>query len=174
MPFPIAVVVDNVRSAHNVGSVLRTADSAGLTHVYLCGYTASPDHRGVQKVALGAEHAVGWSHHPDAAAVLEQLAADGWTLAALERTPQARPLAVVEARHFPLALVVGNEVEGVRSELLTRCGLVLALPQYGVKESLNVSVAFGVAAYGLVERCQPGAAFGVAGPGGPERPASEP
>jgi tRNA G18 (ribose-2'-O)-methylase SpoU len=149
-PHPIAVVAHDLRSAHNVGSLFRTADSAGLRHVYLTGFTPTPAHRGVVKTALGAEGAVPWSHHADALALLEQLRREGYTVAALERAEGAVGLEAVEARHFPLALVLGNEVSGVPPDLLDAADLVLALPQYGVKSSLNVSVAFGVAAYGLV------------------------
>jgi tRNA G18 (ribose-2'-O)-methylase SpoU len=152
LPHPLVVVVPDLRSAHNVGAVFRTADAAGLAHVYLAGFTPTPAHRGVLKTALGAADAVRWSHHADALALVGQLKAEGYTVAALERAEGAVGIEAVEARHFPLALVLGNEVSGVPPDLLAAADLVLALPQYGVKSSLNVSVAFGVAAYGLVAR----------------------
>ena len=144
--------MDDLRSAHNVGAVFRTADAAGLRHVYLTGYSATPEHRDVRKTALGAEDAVPWTHAPDAMALLETLRAEGYAIAALERAPGAVPPEAVSRRHFPMALVLGNEVGGVRPAVLDTADLVVALPQYGVKASLNVSVAFGVAAYGLVGR----------------------
>ena len=152
LPHPIALVAHDLRSAHNVGSVLRTADSAGLAHVYLTGTSATPDHRGVRKTALGAQDSVPWTAAPDLDALLTRLRAEGWTLAALEIAPGAIAPSEVPPRAFPLALVLGNEVDGVSADLLARCDLAVALPQYGVKSSLNVSVACGVAAYGLVAR----------------------
>ena len=151
-PHPIVVVVHDLRSAHNVGSVFRTADSAGLAGVVLAGFTAAPDHRGVLKTALGAQDAVPWRRVDGVHDALAALRADGYTVAALERTPGAVAPAEVPAAAFPLALVLGNEVAGVPPDVLEAVDLVVGLPQYGVKESLNVSVAFGVAAYGLVDR----------------------
>ncbi|HYE95935.1 MAG TPA: TrmH family RNA methyltransferase [Rubricoccaceae bacterium] len=149
---PISVVLPDVRSAYNVGSIFRTADAAGLAHVYLTGYTPTPAHRGVKKTALGAETAVPWSQHDDALGLVERLRAEGQTVVALERTPRAVGLEQVGPEHFPMVVVVGNEVAGVPPALLGVADLVLALPVYGVKTSLNVAVAFGVAAYGLVGR----------------------
>jgi len=151
-PHPLVVVAHDLRSAYNVGSVFRTADAAGLRHVYLTGFTPTPEHRGVRKTALGAEEAVPWSHHADPLALVRQLKTGGTTIVALERAEGAVGLEDVGAGHFPLALVLGNEVAGVAPALLDAADLVLALPQYGVKSSLNVAVAFGVAAYGLVAR----------------------
>ncbi len=132
--------------------MFRTADSAGLARVVLTGFTPTPDHRGVAKTALGAQDAVWWDHKPDVAEALVALRAEGYTICALERTPGAVSPADVPADAFPLALVLGNEVGGVPDELLAAADLVIGLPQYGSKASLNVSVAFGVAAYRLVER----------------------
>ena len=153
---PLVVVAPDIRSAYNVGSIFRTADSAGVQHVYLAGFTPTPEHRGVAKTALGAQDAVGWSHSPDAAALLARLRSEGYTLAALEITLEAQPVTAIADTHWPLALVLGNEVHGVPPETLALCDLHLALPQYGAKASLNVSVAFGIAAYGLVERYRAG------------------
>ena len=152
LPHPIAVVAHDIRSAHNVGSVFRTADSAGLARVVLSGFSASPDHRGVAKTALGAQDAVAWSQAEDVHDAIGGLRAEGFTIAALERTDGARAPSDVAPGQFPLALVLGNEVTGVPTDVLAACDLVIGLPQYGVKASLNVSVAFGIAAYGLVER----------------------
>ncbi len=149
---PVAVVLDNIRSAYNVGSVLRTADAARVAHVYVTGYTPTPEHPRVAKTALGAEHTVPWSHHPDPHGLLDRLRADGWTLAALEQTDAPTEIGTLPPAHFPLALVLGNEVAGVRQGILDRCDLALEIPQYGAKHSLNVAVAFGIAAFGLVER----------------------
>lgn len=149
---PLVAVVPDVRSAHNVGAILRTADAAGLAGVVLCGFTPTPAHRGVAKTALGAEDAVAWRYEADVHAALAGLRAEGYTVAALERTPEAVAPEAVAADAFPLALVVGNEVAGVPPDVLAASDLVVALPQWGRKSSLNVSVAFGVAAYALVGR----------------------
>ncbi len=153
-PFPLVVVVPDVRSAHNVGSVFRTADAAGFSRVVLCGFSATPDHRGVAKTALGAQDAVPWTHVADVHDALTGLRAEGFTIAALERTDGAVAPEAVPETAFPLALVLGNEVAGVPPDVLAAAELVVGLPQYGTKASLNVSVAFGVAAYGLVARWQ--------------------
>ena len=150
LPHPISVFAHNIRSAHNVGSIFRTADSAGLAHVYLTGFTATPEHRGVRKTALGAEATVPWSHNEDPLALLDRLKSEGTKIVALERTEVARRIEEVEGVDFPMALILGNEVTGVPAALLDAADITLALPQYGVKDSLNVSVAFGIAAYGLV------------------------
>ncbi|MEP0545358.1 MAG: RNA methyltransferase [Rhodothermales bacterium] len=149
---PVDVVLDNIRSAYNVGSILRTADAAGVRHVYITGYTPPPDHHRVAKTALGAEHTVPWTHAPDPLALLDRLRADGVTLAALEQTDTPTDIGAITRAQFPLAFVLGNEVKGVQQAILDRCDLALEIPQYGAKHSLNVSVAFGIAAFGLVER----------------------
>lgn len=153
-PHPLVVVVHDVRSAYNVGSVFRTADSAGLAGVVLTGFTPTPVHRGVAKTALGAEDSVPWRHIEDVHAALAELRGEGYAIAALERTPAAVAPAEVPDDAFPLALVLGNEVHGVPRDVLDAADVVVGLPQYGVKASLNVSVAFGIAAYGLVERAR--------------------
>ena len=151
---PFVVVVPDIRSAHNVGAILRTADSAGWSHVYLSGFTPTPEHRGAVKTSLGAEEHVPWTHDEDTEALLAQLRAEGYTLAALEITDRAVAPEAIGAEHLPLALVLGNEVHGVAEAVLETADLHLALPQYGAKSSLNVSVAFGVAAYALVGRAR--------------------
>jgi len=145
-------VLDNLRSAWNVGSIFRSADGAGWGHLCLCGFTPTPDHPGVTKTALGAEQQVAWSHHPNAVCLAQALKAQGWTLWALETGPQARPLPMLhtEARDLALALVLGNEQAGVDPGVLALCDRVVALPMTGHKRSLNVAVAFAVAAYLLM------------------------
>lgn len=151
-PYPISVIVDNIRSAYNVGSIFRTADSAGVRHVYLTGYSPAPTHRKVAKTALGAEDSVPWSRAPDIDELIDDLKTEGTAIVALERAENAVTFDSFTEADFPLALLLGNEVAGVPERLLEKVDAVLSLPQYGVKTSLNVSVAFGVAAYGLVER----------------------
>jgi len=149
---PVAAVAHRVRSAHNVGAMLRTSDAAGLAHLYLTGFTPTPAHPSVHKTALGAEDWVPWSHHDDVIGLIRRLQAEGYTVVALEQTAAPRPVDRFHASDFPLAFVVGNEVEGVAAEVLAACDAAVEIPQYGQKHSLNVSVAFGIAAYDLVRR----------------------
>lgn len=163
---PLVVVLDNIRSAYNVGSIFRTADAARVEHIYVTGYTPTPAHRSVLKTALGAEDTVPWSHREDAATLLTELQASGYTCAALEQAEGSQAIPTMEAAVFPLALILGNEVTGVQQALLDLCDLALEIPQYGAKHSLNVSVAFGIAAFGLVERwhaAKPVSPYGGAG-----------
>ena len=149
---PVVVVINNIRSVHNVGSIFRTADAAWVEHIHICGYSPTPRHKGVLKTALGAEASVPWSYHTDIHGALDQLAQAGYTLAALEITDTPRFAHDLDAIHFPLALVLGNEVIGVDDDVLARCPLSLEIPQYGMKQSMNVSVAFGIAAFDAVRR----------------------
>ena len=149
---PVSVVVDDVRSIHNVGAIFRTSDAARVERLYLTGFTGTPANRALRKTALGAEETVAWRQEPDAVALLKRLRADGYTLAVLEITDTPTHPSALEPSHFPLCLVVGNEVSGVRDEVVAACDLALEIPQYGAKQSLNVSVAYGVAVYGVVER----------------------
>lgn len=153
--FPIAVVLDNLRSAYNVGSIFRTAACAHLSELILCGITARPPHREVEKTALGATSLIPWRHVPRTLEVVRELKSQGWTVAALEITEDSVPIQLLRPNHFPLALVVGNEVSGVEDAVLAEADLVVEVPQFGEKESLNVAVAFGIAAYLLLEKCRP-------------------
>ncbi len=150
--FPIVAVLDNIRSAYNVGSMFRTAECAYIAELVLCGITPRPSHPAVQKTALGAEELVPWRYFEDVEEAARTLKKSGYTLAALEITDRSVPIQTVSRAHFPLALVVGNEVRGVNPTVLALSDLVLEIPQFGSKESLNVAVAFGVAVFFLVEK----------------------
>ena len=150
---PIAVVLDNVRSLYNVGSIFRTSDAALIEKLYLTGITGTPEHRGLHKTALGAQDTVAWAYEKDPADVLRRLRRDGYTLAVLEITDT--PTTEVITDHFPLCLVVGNEINGVRDELVAMADVAMEIPQYGAKQSLNVAVAYGIAVFDLV-RCYRG------------------
>ena len=148
---PVEALLDNIRSTFNVGAMFRTADGAGLRHLSLCGITPLPDNPKIIKTALGAESAVSWSYHPnalDAALVKRQQGAHLWALESCSRS-----VSIFEAvKVFPLdpvILVVGNELTGVDPGLLEICEQVVAIPMQGYKHSLNVAIAFGVAAYTL-------------------------
>ena len=151
-PSGLAVVLDNVRSAHNVGSAFRTADSFGIDRVFLCGISAVPPSAEIRKSALGAEDAVPWTHYDDTLDALAALRADGYILVAVEQTVHSRKLGR-DFRREPgrkYALVFGNEVSGVRQDVVDACDMSLEIPQYGTKHSLNVSVSVGVVLWELV------------------------
>lgn len=151
----VEALLDNIRSLRNVGSMFRTADGAGIAHLYLGGVTPSPEHPKLAKTALGAEGSVPWSRHPDAAAAAAELCARGRRLWALEGGPRSSSIfdpavarAAVEPRgDSTIVLVLGHEVSGVDPRILDQCERVIHLPMMGIKDSLNVSVALGVAAY---------------------------
>ena len=148
---PVSLLLDNVRSLYNVGAFFRSADDAGLDHLYISGYTGHPPHREIAKTALGAEIAVRWSRCDDPLALLDRLDTDGVTLAAIETSVRAVDLFDWEPR-FPVCVLFGNEVEGLRSELLERCDTHVRLPMLGVKHPLNVATAGGVVAYELLRK----------------------
>lgn len=143
---PLVALVDNLRSLWNVGSIFRTADACGLREVILAGISGCPPRPEISKTALGAEEAVAWSYHADAAEALARLCAEGYEPVALERTERAVP---IEAVRWPrrTCLVIGNEVAGVSARLLEACPLHAEIAMHGVKSSLNVAVAFGIAAH---------------------------
>lgn len=149
---PIRLVVHNVRSIHNVGSVFRTSDAARIKHVHLTGFTGTPEHKDLHKTALGAQDAVSWSHHEEAVPLLQELRAEGYTIAALEQTDESEHLADVSSGIYPLCLVIGNEVRGIDDSVLEVADLAIEIPQYGTKISMNVGVAYGIAVYTLVRR----------------------
>jgi len=153
LPRTRAVLLDNLRSAWNVGAIFRIADAAGYGHLYLTGITPTPPHPNVAKVALGAEASVAWSYHPDAVALAQTLRAQGWTLWALEVVPEAEPLPVGQpVPEEPWAWLIGHEVTGLDPDLLALAHRVWALPMHGRKRSLNAAMAFAAAAYRVAAR----------------------
>jgi len=149
---PIVVVLENIRSVYNVGSILRTCDAMLIEHVWVTGYTPRPSHPGIRKTALGSERTIAWSEAETAGRVIERLRTEGCTIAALEITDDPTSVRDVKPVHFPLALVVGNELTGISEEVLRASDFALEIPQYGSKQSLNVAVAFGIAVAGIVDR----------------------
>ena len=145
----LAVLVDNVRSAWNVGSILRTADGSGFGHAFLCGITPTPEQAEVRKTALGAERFVTWSQHKDAVKLVEKLRKEGWRVWALEFAEGALPIHGVEGDKWKTVLIVGSEVTGVDPGLLALADQIVYLPMHGQKRSFNVAVAFGAAAFAL-------------------------
>ena len=147
---PIRMVLDDVRSRHNVGSIFRTADAFRIDSLDLCGFTPTPPHREIEKTALGATASVPWRHYPTALEAVEALKGDGWTVLAVEQTLLARPLDQIRpGAGERLALVLGNELNGVADAVIEACHGALVLPQEGIKHSLNVSVCAGVVLWSL-------------------------
>jgi tRNA G18 (ribose-2'-O)-methylase SpoU len=145
-PIPFVAVLDNVRSLHNVGAIFRTADAAGVGKLYLCGMSGTPPRPEIRKAALGAEETVAWEYFKQTHEALEILKKEGYLILALESTPASIDYRRAAYR-FPLALVVGHEYNGIAPEILARCAAAVSLPMRGMKISLNVAVAFGIAAY---------------------------
>jgi tRNA G18 (ribose-2'-O)-methylase SpoU len=156
--------MDNIRSAWNVGSILRSADGFGFTHAYLCGITPTLKNETVQKTSLGAEESVTWSYHKDALKLVKGLKKEGWKIFALEEDERATAITNASTAGLdtiskntrstgPSAqrevLIVGNEVTGVDPELLDLCDTIHYIPMHGQKRSFNVAIAFGIAAYAL-------------------------
>jgi 23S rRNA (guanosine2251-2'-O)-methyltransferase len=148
---PVAVLLDNVRSLYNVGAFFRTADAAGIEKLYLCGITGRPPKHAIAKTALGAEESVAWEHAWDAAPLLETLRGRGYELAAIETTVHAVDLFDWRPR-FPVCLVFGHEVEGIRPEISSLCDTHVRIPMLGAKHSLNVATAGGVTIYELLRK----------------------
>jgi len=148
-----SVLLDNIRSAWNVGSILRSADGFGFSHAYLCGITPTPENDAVRKTSLGAEDSVSWSHHRDAVKLVKGLKVEGWKVFALEEVTRAVSItraSTTFAKNVQRGiLIVGNEVTGVDPELLDLCEQIFCIPMHGEKKSFNVAVAFGIAAYEL-------------------------
>lgn len=141
----VVVVLDNVRSAHNVGSVFRTCDAFRISRLYLCGICALPPSAEIHKTALGAEQTVAWQHCPDTLQAVRQLRDEGWTVVSVEQTESAVQLSdFVRDTSKRYAIVFGNEVEGVQQEVVDESHFALEIPQWGTKHSLNVSVSAGI------------------------------
>ena len=142
---PVTVILDNVRSAQNVGSFFRTADAFGIEHIALCGISATPPNREIHKTALGSELSVGWSYYPTTAECVEKLRNEGYQIIAIEQIEGATMLDKFSAKpNTKYALVFGNEVEGVDQRIADMVDGAIEIPQVGIKHSLNVSVSAGV------------------------------
>lgn len=142
---PLTVVLDNVRSLHNVGSVFRTADAFRIEKIVLCGITACPPSAEIHKTALGAEDAVAWEYAADTLQAVLALKEAGYDTLAVEQAENSHKLGeFVFEKEKKYALVLGNEVKGVRQDVVDACGGVIEIPQYGTKHSLNVSVTAGI------------------------------
>ena len=142
---PLIIIVDNVRSMHNVGSIFRTSDAFLVEKIYLCGITPTPPHREIQKTALGATESVDWQYVENTLDVINQLKKEGWTILALEQTTNSVMLDELKVeKGEKIAIVLGNEVDGVNQEVINLCHKAVEIPQFGTKHSFNVSVSCGI------------------------------
>lgn len=142
---PFVVVLDNVRSLNNIGSVFRTSDAFRVEAIYLCGITATPPHAEIHKTALGAEDAIDWRYYETTECAVEELKSAGFKVCAIEQAKGSIMLdELVLDSDAKYAVVLGNEVKGVRQEVVDLCDYCIEIPQFGTKHSLNVSVAGGI------------------------------
>ncbi len=151
--FPYCLILEDIRSLNNVGSVFRTADAFRAEKLYLCGITGQPPHRDITKTALGATESVTWEYAPDALTLVKQLQLDGWLVAAVEQAEGSTSLTdFVPIADKSYAFILGNEVAGVRDELVQQADLVLEIPQFGTKHSLNIAVTAGIICWDFLQK----------------------
>ncbi|MBL7699700.1 MAG: RNA methyltransferase [Chitinophagaceae bacterium] len=151
--FPLVVVLDNVRSMHNVGSVFRTADAFLVSGIRLCGYTPRPPHRDIHKTALGATETVNWQYAAKTIDAVQELKDEGYRIFAVEQVENSVPLQEFSfEKDEKLAVIFGNEVTGIDPEVLRLCDGSLEIPQFGMKHSLNISVAAGIVLWEIVHK----------------------
>lgn len=148
---PIVVVLENIRSAYNVGSVFRTADAFLLEAIYICGYTAKPPHKEIKKTALGAEETMDWKYFKNTREAVEELRRENYKIFSVEQATNSHPLQNVELKeNEKLALVFGNEVSGVEQSTIELTDGCIEIPQLGMKHSLNIATAVGVVLWEFV------------------------
>ena len=143
------VICDNIRSLENIGSIFRTADALGVSKIFLCGISGKPPHHKISKTALGAEKTVPFEYHKQTGRLIDKLKKDKINIISLEQDEKAVLYTELKPK-FPLALIIGNEVKGVAKKVLEKSDKIIFLPMRGQKESLNVSVAFGIAGYEII------------------------
>lgn len=145
------IIAHNIRSLYNIGTMFRTADALGVDQLFLTGYSGQPPRKEISKVALGAEETMPWEHHKNISTLVKKLKKQGVQIIALEKTKNAIHYLKFKPR-FPLALIVGNEIQGVSPALLKQADKIIYLPMNGQKESLNVGVAMAVAGYHIISQ----------------------
>lgn len=149
---PITIILDNVRSLNNVGSIFRTSDGFGIEKIYLCGITGTPPHRDIHKTALGAENSMAWEHAGNTTDVCKKLKEDGYKIVAIEQAEGSVSLQdFTIVRDEKIAIIFGNEVDGVSDEVLALCDACVEIPQFGTKHSFNVSVCAGIVFWELLK-----------------------
>jgi len=148
---PLIVVLDNIRSMNNIGSVFRTSDAFKVKAVYLCGITACPPHKDIQKTALGATESVEWKYFKNTIDAITELKSEGFLIASVEQAEGSVGIDDIDCTK-PVAVVMGNEVKGVEQKVIDVSNYCLELPQYGTKHSLNVSVCAGIVIWELFKK----------------------
>ena len=150
---PVCILLDNVRSLHNVGSAFRTADAFMIGKIYLTGITGTPPHREIQKTALGATESVAWEYAESPAKLIQDLKIQGFTVVVVEQTSESKLLQLFKPeKNCKYCLVFGNEVDGVSEEVIQHANLALEIPQTGTKHSLNISVCLGIVAWEIFKK----------------------
>lgn len=150
---PLIIILDNVRSLNNVGSVFRTADAFRVKHIYLCGITATPPHKDIQKTALGSTDSVDWSYAENTQSIIKKLQSEKVKVIAIEQVENSTELqSFVPQKKTTYALVFGHEVKGVSQDVVNGCNGIIEIPQYGTKHSLNVAVSSGVVLWDLFSK----------------------
>lgn len=144
------VICDNIRSLENIGSIFRTSDALGVSKIFLCGISGKPPHHKISKTALGAEETIPFEYYKQIGRLIDKLKKEKIQIIALEQSKNAIIYDKLKPK-FPLALIIGNEVNGISKKILKKCDKIIFLPMLGQKESLNVSVAFGVAGYEIIK-----------------------
>ncbi|MDF1672395.1 MAG: RNA methyltransferase [Vicingaceae bacterium] len=149
---PIIIVLDNIRSLNNIGSVFRISDAFLIEAIYLCGITAQPPHRDIQKTALGATESVDWKYYNTTIEAIQELKTNNYKIASIEQAENSIMLNEFNPVNEKIAVVFGNEVKGVEQEVINQSDLVIEIPQYGTKHSLNISVSCGVVIWDLFNK----------------------
>lgn len=149
--FPIYVLLDNIRSLYNVGSIFRTSDGARISRLYLTGFTPHPPRKEIEKTALGSTDTVPWEYYKDPLEIIYHLKKESIKICLLEHTTESKPYFKITKNDFPLCLVVGNELVGISKEIIEHADIAIDIPMFGLKQSLNVSVAYGIAIFELVK-----------------------
>lgn len=149
----IFVIADNIRSLHNVGSIFRTSEAAGIEKLYLAGISGTPPRKEISKTAIGAEKNVPWEYHADIIPLLEHFKSQHIPIVALEHTDSSKDFQSADYT-FPLCLVIGNEVDGISEEVMDYIDMAVEIPMFGMKQSLNVSVAYGITLFELIRQLE--------------------
>ena len=150
---PIVIVLDNIRSQNNIGSIFRIADAFRVSELHLCGITATPPHREIHKTALGATESVSWKYFPSTRDSLTELKNAGFNICAVEQTSNSIPIDCYDPpENAKIAVIFGNEVQGVNENIIQEVDTCIEIPQFGTKHSLNVSVAVGIIIWDLFKK----------------------
>ncbi len=145
----ITIVLDNIRSALNVGSIFRTADAFLIKQIILCGITMKPPSKEIRKSALGATNSVNWKYEKNTSQAISKLKNDGLYIVGIEQTKQSSKLNSLKVNNIPMAIILGNEIDGISEKVIKLCDEIIEIPQFGTKNSLNVSIANGIVIWEL-------------------------